>query len=282
MQKQVDSIMTDDKKVQELTIDTLMVLLDYFEKNDLRYYFIGGALIGVLRHKGFIPWDDDIDLGLPRKDFDRFHELLEKDMPEGYGICNRFTDSNWHFAMSQFIDLESEIEINLAEEPRKAHIWIDIFPIDGLPDNRLLRFIRVKRILFKRYLVQIAHISTQVDSHRNRPIYEKVIINFCKVIPIGKLLDTEKILNSLEKLLRKSDFDQSQWCGNMLGRLREREVVRTEWFGNPKRALFEGEEVNIPENSDAVLTSLYGEYMKFPPKEERVAHGVRIIKCRNS
>lgn len=78
-------------------------------------------------HKGFIPWDDDIDLGLPRKDFDKLHELLSKDMPKGYGICNRFTDPNWHFAMSQFIDLESEIEINLTEQPRKAHIWIDIF-----------------------------------------------------------------------------------------------------------------------------------------------------------
>ena len=81
--------------------------------------------------KVFIPWDDDIDLGLPRKDFDKLHELLSKDMPKGYGICNRFTDPNWHFAMSQFIDLESEIEINLTEQPRKAHIWIDIFPLDG-------------------------------------------------------------------------------------------------------------------------------------------------------
>ncbi|MCH4282001.1 MAG: LicD family protein [Solobacterium sp.] len=273
--------MTDNKKVQDLTLNTLNVLINFCEMHNLRYYFTGGALIGVLRHKGFIPWDDDIDLGFPRKDFDKLHELLKKEMPEGYGICNRYTDPNWHFAMSQFIDLESEIEINLAEQPRKAHIWIDIFPIDGLPNNRIFRYIRVKRILLKRYIVQIANISTQIDSHRNRPHYEKIIIKICQIIPIGKLFNTEKVLNSMEKLLRKSDFDKVEWCGNMLGRYREKEVVKKKWFGNPRKGQFENEEVNIPENSDAILKHLYGEYMEFPPEKDRIAHGVKVIKCRN-
>ncbi len=272
---------TDNKKVQDLTMNTLNVLISYCEEHNLRYYFTGGALIGVLRHKGFIPWDDDIDLGLPRKDFDKLHELLSKDMPKGYGICNRFTDSNWHFAMSQFIDLESEIEINLAEQPRKAHIWIDIFPLDGLPDNKILRWFRVKHILLKRYMVQIAHITTQVDYHRDRPTYENVIIEFCKKVPVGKLFNTNKILDSLERLLRKSDFDKAEWCGNMLGRYREREIVQKEWFGTPQKAVFENEEVNIPENSDAILKCLYGDYMKLPPEKDRIAHGVKILKCRN-
>ena len=118
-------------------------------------------------------------------------------MPKGYGICNRFTDPNWHFAMSQFIDLELESEINLAEQPRKAH--------------------------------------------RDRPTYEKVIIEFCKKVPVGKLFNTNKILDSLERLLRKSDFDKAKWCGNMLGRYREREIVKEEWFGTPKKAVFENE-----------------------------------------
>lgn len=273
--------MDDNKKVQDLTVHTLNVLIEFCEKYNLRYYFTGGALIGVLRHQGFIPWDDDIDLGLPRKDFDKLHELLEKEMPEGYGICNRYTDPDWHFAMSQFIDLQSEIEINLAKKPRKAHIWIDIFPLDGLPDNKVLRWIRVKRVLLRRYLVQIAFITTQVDSHRNRPAYEKAIINLCQIIPIGKLFNTDRIIDSMEKLLRKSDFDKCKWCGNMLGRYREKEVVKREWFGTPQKGMFENEEVNIPQNSDAILKCLYGDYMKLPPEEARVAHCVKINKCRN-
>lgn len=273
--------MTDNKKVQDLTMNTLNVLINYCEEHDLRYYFTGGALIGVLRHKGFIPWDDDIDLGLPRKDFDKLHELLSKDMPKGYGICNRFTDPNWHFAMSQFIDLESEIEINLAEQPRKAHIWIDIFPLDGLPDNDIIRWLKVKYILIHRYLVQIAFISTQVDSHRQRPLVEQMALKMCKIIPVGKLFDTRKILDHLEYVLRKTDFDKSQWCGNMLGRYREKEVVLKKWFGIPQKGRFEGKLVNIPQNSDAILKKLYGNYMELPPEENRIAHGVKVIKCRN-
>lgn len=272
--------MDDNKKVQDLTIYTLNTFIEFCEKHNLRYYFTGGALIGVLRHKGFIPWDDDIDVGMPRKDFDLFHKLINEHMPDGFGICNRYTDKNWHFAMSQFIDLESKIEINLAEKPRIAHIWVDVFPLDGLPDNDIKRWFKIKYILFHRYLVQIAHISTQVDSHRKRPTIERLVLTVCKLIPFGKLINTNKVLDHLEKVLRKDDFDSSEWCGNMLGRYREREVVKRKWFGIPKKGEFEGELINIPEKSDEILTSLYGDYMKLPPEDERIAHGVKIIKCR--
>lgn len=270
-----------NRNVQELTIFTLNTFIDFCEKYNLCYYFTGGALIGVLRHQGFIPWDDDIDIGMPRRDFDKFHELLKIKMPDGFGLCNRYTDKEWHFAMSQFIDLESEIEIKLAEQPRIAHIWIDIFPLDGLPSNKIVRWFRVKNILLHRYLVQISHIATQVDAQRNRPWYEKAILKFCKIIPVGKLLNTDRIIDHMEKILRKTDFYKSEYCGNMLGRYREREVVPTKWFGNAVYGTFENRLVKIPADSPKILTALYGDYMKLPPEEERVAHNVKIIKCRN-
>ncbi len=273
--------MNDNKKVQELTLFTLNTFIKYCEKYNLRYYFTGGALIGVLRHKGFIPWDDDIDVGMPRKDFDKFHELLKDDMPEGFGICNRYTDPDWHFAMSQFVDLESEIEIHLAEKPRKAHIWIDVFPLDGLPNSKIARWLRIKNIMVHRYMVQIANISTQVDANRSRPLSERIVLTLCKIIPVGKLIDTNKTIDKLEKILRKSDFDSCEWCGNMLGRYREREVVKRAWFGTAVKGIFEGQHVNIPENSDAIQKSLYGDYMKLPPEKDRVAHNVTILKSRN-
>lgn len=273
--------MADERKVQELTLYALDVFIKFCEKHHLRYYFTGGALIGVLRHKGFIPWDDDIDIGMPRVDFDLFHKLIKEEMPEGFGICNRHTDSDWHFAMSQFLDLQSEIEINLAEKPRKAHIWIDIFPLDGLPDNRFSRWIRVKYILLHRYLVQMVFISTQVDSHRERPFIEKIVLNICKGVPIGKFINTSKVLDHLERVLRKYDFDDSNWCGNMLGRYREKEVVLTKWFGTACKGEFEGKKVNIPEDSHAILSSLYGDYMQLPSEKNRVSHRVKVIKCRN-
>lgn len=269
-----------NKKVQELTINLLKVFVNICEENNLRYYFTGGALIGVLRHNGFIPWDDDIDVGMPRKDYDKFIEILRRRMPEGYGICNRETDSNWNFAMSQFIDMESEIEIHLAEQPRKAHIWIDVFPLDGLPSGKIARWLRVKNILMHRYLVQIAHIGTQVDANRNRPLYEKLILRICKIMRVEKILNTKFILDHMEKVLRKCDFYESEYAGNMLGRYREREVVLKKYFGTPKKGVFETLEINIPENSHELQVALYGDYMKLPPENERVAHNVKILKYR--
>lgn len=273
-------VFESNKKVQELTINLLKVFINICEENNLTYYFTGGALIGILRHRGFIPWDDDIDVGMPRKDYEKFLEILEKKMPEGYGICNRKTDSSWNFAMSQFVDMKSEIEINLAERPRKAHIWIDVFPLDGLPSGDIARWFRVKNILIHRYLVQIANIGTQVDANRNRPLHEKLILKICKVIPIGKIINTDKILDNMEKILCKCDFYESKYAGNMLGRYREREVVLQKYFGEPKKGIFESIEVNIPQYSHELQTALYGNYMELPPENQRVAHNVKILKCR--
>ena len=271
----------DNEKVQRLTVDLLKVYIQICEKYHLRYYFTGGALIGVLRHHGFIPWDDDIDVGMPRKDYEKFLRIMEEHPIDGYGICNRFTNPDWHFAMTQFVDLESEIVIHLAEKPRKANVWLDVFPLDGLPSGKLHRWLRVKNVLLHRYLVQIAFIDTQVDANRKRPALEKVILSICKLIPFGKIINTNRVMTHMEKILTSSDFYQSQYAGNMLGRYREKEVVLQKYFGTPVSGDFEGIEVNIPEMSHELQTALYGDYMKLPPEESRVAHNVTIIKCRD-
>lgn len=270
--------MSDLKQVQQITVSLLQVFMELCDKHNLRYYFTGGSLIGVLRHKGFIPWDDDVDIGMPRRDYARLMAILKEEMPENCGLCNRHTDSSWHFNLSQFVDLQTEIQIDLAEQPRIAHVWLDIFPLDGLPSNKLARWFHVKNILLHRYLVQIAHISTQVDSHRSRPKLEQLVINFCKIIPVGKILNSNKILSHMEKILCKFDYDQCEYVGNMLGRYREREVVPKKYFGTPVKGEFEGVSVNIPEMSHQLQTHLYGDYMQLPPEKDQVAHNVKILK----
>lgn len=269
-----------NKIVQELTLSVLRKYISICESNNLRYFFTGGALIGVLRHKGFIPWDDDIDVGMPRKDYDRFLDIVQHNMPQGYGICNRYTDENWHFDMSQFVDLKSEVEISLAKKVRRAHIWIDVFPLDGLPNNSMKRWFHVKHIMIYRYLIQLAHIDTQVDSHRNRPWREQIVFRVSKLLHLDKLLNTNKLLDNLEITLKSIDYDSVKYAGNMLGRYREREVVSKILFGTPRKACFENIFVNIPQYSEELQKALYGDYMKLPPKEAQVAHNVIIIKQR--
>lgn len=267
-------------KIQQLTLLVLKKYISLCEKHHLRYFFTGGALIGVLRHQGFVPWDDDVDVGMPRSDYNKFVRIMEQGNDDGYGICNRDTDFNWHFDMSQFVDLHSDIEIHLAKQTRHAHAWIDVFPLDGLPSNKFKRDLHVQHILLERYLIQIANINVQVDSHRKRPWYESAVINLSRILNLQKFLNTDSLLDQLDATLQKFDYDSSNYVGNLLGRYRANEVVPKSYFGNPKEAKFVDIFVNIPEQSNLLQTHLYGDYMRLPPKEKQVAHNVKIIHSR--
>ncbi|HBJ1651646.1 phosphorylcholine transferase LicD [Clostridium botulinum] len=274
--------MNDNKKVQELTLVMLQEFIKVCEENNLRWFFTGGALIGVLRHKGYIPWDDDIDIGMPRPDYEKFLKISESMLSKGYGISNHETDPTWCFNMSQLIDEESEIEIFTSETPRICNIWIDIFPLDGLPNNKMNRWFHIKRILIFRYLVQIAHIETQVDANRvGRPWCERAILKLLKIIPVGKMFNTEKLLKSMEKCLLKYSYDKYEYVGNMLGRYREREAVPKKYFGKAKKMYFENIDVNVPEMSHELQTALYGDYMKLPSENDREGHKISIVELRN-
>lgn len=272
--------MENVRAVQLVQLEILKQFISICEKYNLRWYMTGGALIGVLRHKGFIPWDDDIDVGMPRRDFEKFVSL-QKDYPIGYTLINHQNDKLWQFNFAQFVDNESEIVVHMNEQPRKCKIWIDVFPIDGLPANVFFRWLHIKRILYYRYLVQIPNIRTQVDTHKvGRPWYEKCLIYVLHVLPLGKLIDVDKMLLKMERLLKKYDFYNTLWAGNMLGKYREKEAMKKEWWGIPIKLPFETIMVNCPEDADKIEIKLYGDYMKWPAEKDRVSHDIEIIKLR--
>lgn len=267
--------------VQSAQTEMLKRFMEFCRLHNLRWYMIGGSLIGVLRHKGFIPWDDDIDVGMPRRDYDRFI-ALQHELPAGYGLITHENNPEWQFNFAQFVDEEADIEVLMNELPRRCHVWIDVFPIDGLPAGRLAKWLHVKRILMYRYLVQIPNIRTQVDTHKvGRPWYEKLAIRMLHVIPVGRLVNAGKCLAAMNAALRKYDFDKSQYAGNMLGKYREKEVVPQRWWGEAVRMPFEQTEVNVPANADAIERNIYGDYMKWPAEKDRVSHDIKIIKLRN-
>jgi lipopolysaccharide cholinephosphotransferase len=268
---------TENKNIQLIGLNILINFINICDKYNLRYYVIGGTLIGVLRHKGFIPWDDDIDIGMPRKDYERFLEISKDVLPEGYALSNHQTDPEWFFNMSQIIDTHTIIDIFMNEKPRRFHAWIDLFPLDGLPKNSFRRWLHIKHILFYRYLIQIKHVRTQVNTHKvGRPVYEKIILKLFKLISVSKLINSEKSLLRLNKCLNKYDYEKSDYVGNMLGRYREREAVPKVYFGEPKYLPFENITVAVPAMSHELQTALYGDYMQIPPVEKREQHLIKV------
>lgn len=269
------------RKVQLAQLQILKDFMAFCNKYHLRYFMAGGALIGVLRHKGFIPWDDDIDLSMPRKDFDKF-VALRREYPEGYSLTNHETDKNWQFNFCQFVDNKSEIIVHMNEKPRLCKIWIDVFPEDGLPNNPVRRWLHVKHILMYRYLIQIPNLRTQVDTHKvGRPWYEKIIIKLLHYLPLSHVINVDKLLKAMEQSLRKYDYDKSVYVGSMLGKYREKEVVPRSYWGDGIKLYFENLPVTCPVEYDKLLTQIYGNYMQMPPKDKRVSHDIEIIKLRN-
>jgi lipopolysaccharide cholinephosphotransferase len=271
---------TNVRRVQLTQLRILKDFMKFCGDNKLRYFIGGGALIGVLRHKGFIPWDDDIDIAMPRPDYDKFISLQNK-FPNGYSLTNHDTDKNWQFNFSQFVDDTSEIIVHMNEEPRHCKVWIDIFPMDGTPNNPLLRWLHIKHIMWYRYLIQIPNLRTQVDTHKvGRPWYEKLIIKCLHYLPIGNLINVDKELNNMERSLTKYDYDKSLYVGDMLGKYREKEIVPKSYWGTGVMLPFEDIDVPCPSNYDALLTHIYGNYMQMPPVDQRVSHDIEIIKLR--
>lgn len=268
------------RKVQNVQLQILKDFMLFCKEHQLRYFMSGGSLIGVMRHKGFIPWDDDIDVVMPRKDYNKFVKL-QNEYPHDYFLVNHDTDKNWQFNFAQFVDNQSEIIVRMNEKPRKCKIWIDVFPLDGLPNNALLRRIHIERIMLYRYLIQIPNIRTQVDTHKvGRPFYEKCVIKLLHYIPLGRLVKVDSVLKKMQEYLEKYDYDGSNFVGNMLGKYREREVVPYDYFGQGKVMDFENIKACCPSKPDLLLKHLYGEYMLLPPEKDRVSHDIEIVKLR--
>lgn len=272
--------LTNTQKIQQAELSLLKVFMDFCKQHNLRWYMVGGSLIGTMRHKGFVPWDDDIDIGMPRPDYDKFVNMQDQ-YPKGYSIMNHTNTPDWHFNFSQFCDDESEIIIHMNEKPRKCKVWIDIFPQDGSPNNKLHRWLHIKRIMMYRHLIQIANLRTQVKKNvETRPWYESLILKILHFVPVGILINSEKLLKKMDKHLRKHNYEGSVFAGNYLGRYREKGILPMKWWAPAVWRDFEDTQVSCPNDTDSLLTHFYGNYMKMPPEEKRISHYAEIVKLR--
>ena len=249
------------KEIQNRELIALKELIKICSENNITYFALGGTLLGAIRHKGFIPWDDDIDLGMPRKEYDKFVKVMSQRKMERYELVSNRLNYN----ILQFIDKE---RINIGD--KAINVFIDIFPLDGYPESSVQKLIHQKRILWYRLLYKVSIIDELVEKDRGK--IENIIFNLSKKIELNKFINTENINNKIHKLIKKYDFETSNFVGNVLGRYREKEIVKKDIFGKAKTHVFEDSIISIPEQEDKYLKNVYGDYMKLPPKEQRIAH----------
>ena len=123
--------MSDIKIIQDKILSILKEFINICEENNLTYYALGGTLLGAVRHKGFIPWDDDIDIGMPREDYEKFKKVAPNSLPNNYKFLSEDT-ANYKKAFSVIRDDSTKIIMNYSKEELVESLWIDIFPLDGM------------------------------------------------------------------------------------------------------------------------------------------------------
>ena len=221
-------------------------------KHNLNYYLMWGTLIGAVRHKGFIPWDDDIDISMPREDYDKFLKIAQKELHDNFFVQTAFTDK-FHPGFFAKVRLKNTAfyATNDKNIKRNHGIFIDIIPIDGRKEKDSI-FRKVKNRL-------AAKISSYIFKIRNED--SKGGFSIFKIFP-------QKFLLKLRDWLMKGKGDCCVSWGYRFKKTDFLPVIEME---------FEGKKYNAPNNYHKVLTTIYGDYMQLPPEDKRIAHEPAFI-----
>lgn len=268
---------SSDPSVRRLQEEILKIYSDFkriCDENGLRYYAIGGTCIGALRHSGFIPWDDDLDVAMPIEDYKKFIELSKTKLQEGYALM---TPDNCKHYLSLFMKLHNTnttyIE-NLAKNyhDRYGGVYMDIFPIYGMPKSEPKR----KKIQRKcQYYRQMnLRLRFPVSDDINKGILKKIVWILCA--PLKLIFKFNHYTKKIDKMLSKYAFDCSDviyfpWRSIPKSNKMESDMFYLEDFIKSIDVAFEETVMSIPCGYDRYLKRDFGDYMTPPPEKARIA-----------
>lgn len=253
--------MTD---LQEKQFEMLQAVDKVCEHLSIRYYLVCGSALGAVKYKGFIPWDDDLDIGMLRPDYEAFIENAQELLPKDYFLQNYRTDPAFPQVFSKVRDSGTTfIEKSSAKLPINHGVYIDVFPLDGYPHSKG-KMVRLE-VLKKLYTLNAA-CAFQLPCNRSTRLF------FGIERLLGFHRHTQQIMRKYEHLIASYPITGSRvLCnhGNWQGKL---EYAPREQYGDGVWSVFEGMPVRIPAQYDAYLTQKYGNWRADLPQEQQVGH----------
>lgn len=273
----------ESKRLQETLLEMYKDVMDFCEENRLCIMLGGGSVLGSVRHGGFIPWDDDLDMMMPRDAYDKFAESFEKSMGDKYEL---FVPDGKHQITNLFMKVSKkgtlEEDICSVGSSVKTGIALDIFPMEHVPKNVIFR-------TCKSFLSNVfAYTAVSVYMFQNRNEYMKNMycgnlkghINYTTRMILGGLFSFQKYEKwylMFDKFVQSKE--DSGLCTIPTGRNHyDGEIQKEDVFFPPKETTFEGVRAYIPQKVDVYLSALYGDYMTLPPEGKREKHFYTKIK----
>lgn len=257
--------------VTELTIDEirsgqleiLKQVATFCNDNDLVYFLCGGSLIGAVRHSGYIPWDDDIDVMMPRPDYERF---VKKFKINGLSLYNIETEPTYTLPFVKVGSNATVIEGKNYLKHLNIGINIDIFPIDGFPKKSDLQLKKIKRL--RAYINLLKTKNLQVEKKWN--LWKKTI--FLLFRPFSAILSNRFLIKKINNIAKQEAFIDSDYAGIAIWGYGRKEICKRTWFEGHKSITFEDDSFHAPIGTEQYLETVYGDFMKLPPEAERISN----------
>ena len=204
MAEQKTENQNDLRKLQLVELDILKEFLRICKKHHLRYYALGGTLLGAVRHEGFIPWDDDIDLLMPRPEYDKLQEIVRKQPLMPRYSFNSSDLGNLNDPMCKIFDLNTRVDKKYIDDPYDRYLWIDIFPMDGLPDDEDEVRSIYRKVLAARKRLRFVKSKTGTGANKVKALIKPVLKPFARAI-----WGRKRTVRYIERIAKKYPFESS-------------------------------------------------------------------------
>lgn len=248
-------------ETREVQLGVLTALDRHCREQGLTYYLGYGTLLGAVRHGGFIPWDDDVDVMLPRADYERLVDTFAATGPAGFTLRSPQTQAGWPLPYTKVCD-DRTLLVEPFEVPVEMGVNVDVFPLDPVPSGRLPRTLQSRLLRRLGWALELRYIAAE----RGRAWHGTAAIRVGK--PVLRLVPMGWLVRAVERCARWPGKDAR--LGVRLGY--DDWSVPASSMGVPVEVDFEGLRCLAPADPDAVLTAVYGDYLSLPPESERVSH----------
>ena len=252
------------KHLQQVEMKMFKYFVEVCEKHELTYFMYAGSLLGTIRHQGFIPWDDDIDVIMFREDFEKLNKIFEKNIDEKYGFFNVLNEETYHYTWGRLTLKNTLFKEWWADQvDYTPNIFLDIFILDNVPNNKFKKFIHRWKSFSLNQLTMYSILKYENES-KIKEIIQQTVHYILKIIPISSSTIKKKCVDSFSKYQHENCEEVCDFPSEFLMPI----SFKTDWLPL-KKAKFEDMEVNIPNNYDKILKMDFNNYMELPPKESR-------------
>ena len=262
-------------RVQQTELSILKDFMRLCDDNGLRYFGMAGTGIGALRHGGFIPWDDDIDVGMPREDFDRFLALAKEQLSDRYTVMNVDENENYPLRTTRLMKKATKFrEEALKDIDAELGIFLDLYPFDHISDDPKKRKKQMRQAFIYSKLLILRSIPRPVvgfGGWKKKAAHAAcTVVHGCMVLlGISKKKLAQKCL---EASTRHNDETDSEWMDFLCDTTPQMNLYRSRDLFPLQKLPFEDVELNFPRDMHENLTGMYGDYMQLPPVEKRKNH----------